>query len=194
MRELLIFQSFYVSKTATDIVKLIKKQPDPRFFYKTFIELGGANFCSILACDSKSMEYLLHDRNQKYFSERYPIIYKNKLLKRDGQGYFYTNAIENALKNQQINAVNLLIKYLVKYQNTFVSSFLFLKNLPTLISKGVVLHDLLNSKVFNWTFDYDNWPGNHNDDKECIRAYNGSIFDIRESYTKVFPDIIPMKD
>ena len=175
-------------------MKLIRKQPDPRFFYKTFLELGGTNFCSILACDSKSMEYLLHDRNQIYFSEKYPIIYRNKLLKKDGKKYYYTNAIENALKNQQINSVGLLIKYIVKYQNTFVSSFLFLRNLPTLLQRGVDLHDLLASRIFDWTFDFDSWPGNHNDDQECIRAYNGSIFDIRESYSKIFPDIIPLQD
>jgi hypothetical protein len=83
---------------------------------------------------------------------------------------------------------------MVKYQNTFVSSFLFLKNLPVLIEKGVIIHDLLASKVFNWTFDFDNWPSNHNDERACIRAFNGSFFDIRESYTKVFPDIIPIED
>jgi hypothetical protein len=61
------------------------------------------------------------------------------------------------------------------------------------MKKGVMLHDLLASKVFNMTFDFDNWPGNHNDDVSCIRAYNGSFFDIRNSYSLVFPDILPME-
>ena len=52
LRELLILMSFYVSKTSSDIVNLIKMQPDPRFFYKTFLELGACNFCSILSFDS----------------------------------------------------------------------------------------------------------------------------------------------
>ena len=52
-------------------------------------------------------------------------------------------------------AVNVLIKYIVKYQNNFVSSYLFLKNLPILIEKGLYIHDLLDSGVFNITFDYD---------------------------------------
>jgi hypothetical protein len=60
------------------------------------------------------------------------------------------------------------------------------------MSKGVQLQQLLASKIFDWTFDFDNWPGNHNDERECIRVYNGSFFDIRESYNKVFPDFIPM--
>ena len=170
LRQLLILQSFYVSKTSSDIIKLIQLQPDCRFFYQTFLEMGGCNFASLLSSDSKSMEYLLHSRNEKFFSEEYPIIYKNKLLKRNGKGYYYTNAIENALKNQQYTSVNLMIRYIVKYQNNFVSSYLFLKNLPTLMAKGLPLEDLFASKVFNVTFDYDGWPGNHNDDKECIRA------------------------
>ena len=179
LRELLILQSFYVSRTTSDIIRLIKMQPDPRFFYKTFLELGGANFCSILSFDSMSMQSLLHDDNDKYFSEEYPIIYKNKMKKKDGNGYYYTNAIENALKNNQVKAVNLLIKYIVKYQNNFVSSYLFLKNLPILMEKGISCRDLFGGKVFNVVFDFDQWPGNHNDEEECIRAYNGSYFDIR---------------
>jgi hypothetical protein len=37
------------------------------------------------------------------------------MLKKDGKGHYYTNAIENALKNNQVKAVNLLIAYIVKY-------------------------------------------------------------------------------
>ena len=99
LRELLILQSFYLSKTTSDIIKLIKIQPNPQFFYKTFLELGGANFCSILSFDSSSMDSLLSEENDSYFSEEYPIIYKNKMQKKDGKGYYYTNAIDNALKN-----------------------------------------------------------------------------------------------
>jgi len=194
LRELLILQSFYVSRTTSDIIKLIKMQPDPRFFYKTFLELGGANFCSILSFDSYSMESLLSEDNEQYFSEEYPIIYKNKMIKKDGKGYYYTNAIENALKNNQVKAVNLLIAYIVKYQNNFVSSYMFLKNVPVLLDKGIALHDLLDSKVFNVVFDFDAWPGNHNDDEECIRAYTGSFFDIRQSYNEIFSDFVPLED
>ena len=73
------------------------------------------------------MKFLLSENNDKFFSEEYPIIYKNKMLKKDGRGHHYTNAIENALKNNQVHAVNELIKYIVKYQNNFVSSYLFTK-------------------------------------------------------------------
>ena len=71
---------------------------------------------------------------------------------------------------------------------------MFLKNLPILMDKGIFLHDLLGSKVFNVVFDFDAWPGNHNDDEECIRAYNGSFFDIRQSYNDIFSDFVPIED
>ena len=73
------------------------------------------------------MKFLLSENNDKFFSEEYPIIYKNKMLKKDGHGHYYTNAIENALKNNQVHAVSEIIKYIVKYQNNFVSSYLFTK-------------------------------------------------------------------
>jgi hypothetical protein len=116
------------------------------------------------------------------------------MKKRDGKTNYYTNAVDNALKNNQVKAVNLLINYIVKYQNNFVSSYLFLKNLPILFEKGISLHDLLASNVFSVVFDFDQWPGNHNDDEECIRAYNGSFFNIRHSYKLIFPDFEPLDE
>jgi hypothetical protein len=61
------------------------------------------------------MKYLLDKKFERFFSEEYPIIYKNKMLKKNGKEYYYTNAIENALKNNQVHAVNLLINYIVKF-------------------------------------------------------------------------------
>jgi len=63
LRELMILMSFYICKTQSDIVTLVKSQPNPRFFYKSFLELDGANMVSILAFDSGSMEHLLSDDN-----------------------------------------------------------------------------------------------------------------------------------
>lgn len=69
-------------------------QPDPRFFYKTFLELGGANFCSLLSFDSWAMKTLLDEKNEVYFSEKFPIIYKNKFMKKNRKQVYYTNAID----------------------------------------------------------------------------------------------------
>jgi hypothetical protein len=57
-------------------------QPDPKFFYKTFLELDGSNMASILAFDSGCIECLLSDNNKQYFSSEFPIIYKNKMEKK----------------------------------------------------------------------------------------------------------------
>ena len=45
------------------------------------------------------MDSLLSKKNEQYYDEKYPIIYKNKLKKKNGKGNFYTNAIDIALKN-----------------------------------------------------------------------------------------------
>ena len=47
---------------------------------------------------------------------------------------------------------------------------------------------MFDSKVFNHTFDYDNWPGTHLNDETIIRPYNDSLFHIRNSYKEVFYD------
>lgn len=95
----MIFQSFYLTKSNYEVVSLVQKQPNPSLFYKTFLELDIANMTSILSFDTGSMSSLLNQRNFEYFNELYPIIYKNKISKKDGKRYYYTNAIEIALKN-----------------------------------------------------------------------------------------------
>ena len=124
-------------------------QPNPKFFYKTFLELDGTNMASILAFDSSSMSTLLGDHNAEYFSEEYPIIYKNKIQKSNNKKkFFYRSAIDSALRNNQIRAVSCIIDYIVKYQNNYVSSFLFERSIEILITKGVEVADLFKSKIF----------------------------------------------
>lgn len=105
LREMLTLESFYVTKNSTEINKLIRMQPDKRFFFKTFLEFDCTNMCSILAFDSKSMELLLSEKNSQYFSAEFPVIYKNKMEKLDGINYYYSNAIDTASRNNQIKAV-----------------------------------------------------------------------------------------
>ena len=69
----------------SDIINLVKKQPDPRLFYKSFLELDGANMVTLLAFDSKCMQCLLNSGNAEYFDEKYPIIYKVKMNKKKGK-------------------------------------------------------------------------------------------------------------
>jgi hypothetical protein len=108
-------------------------QPDPRFFYKSFLELDGSNMVSILAFDSTTIAKLLDATHSHLFSEEFPIIYKVKAQKKKGKGYYYTNAIDNALKYNQVEGVKYLIQYIIKFQNNYISSYLFLNNLPILL-------------------------------------------------------------
>ena len=44
----------------------------------------------------------------------------------------------------------------------------------------------MDSEIFVYRFDYDEWPSTHVDDNKYSRPYNGSIFDIRECYRDIF--------
>jgi len=74
-------------------------QPNMQFFYKTFLELDCGNMVAILAFDSTALGELLHEKNNHLFSDEYPIIYKVKMRKSLSLNYYYTNAIDNAIKN-----------------------------------------------------------------------------------------------
>ena len=57
-----------------------------------------------------------------------------------------------------------------------------------MMEKGIECEKLFSSQIFQYTFDYDEWPSNHNNATECIRGYNGSIFRLRANYATVFPE------
>ena len=80
------------------------------------------------------MESLLNEKQAEYFDEKYPLIYKNKIVKKNNPDkFFYRSAIDNALQNNQMRAIDAIIKYIVQYQNNFISSFLFEHNFQKLI-------------------------------------------------------------
>ena len=191
LRELLILQSFYICATQTEIVNLVRKQPNPTFFYKSFLELDCSNMVTILAFDSGSMEHLLNDNNQEYYNPLYPVIYKTKTAKKNNRkAYYYNTAIDNALKNNQVKAVNLMIDYISKYQNSYVASYLFRHNLPTIMEKGIENTKLIcdESMIFKIPFDFDDWPGIHTDDETLIRPYNDSYYNVKFHYKSCFPE------
>jgi hypothetical protein len=100
--------------------------------------------------------------------------------------FYYRSAIDNALRTNQVSAIGSMITYITKYQNNFVSSFLFINNFNELLEKGVELSPLVSSEVFRFQFDYDDWPSTHHDETTYYRPYNGSIFDIRNHYRTIF--------
>jgi hypothetical protein len=84
------------------------------------------------------MKSLLDDKHSHYFSDEFPIFYKNKIPKPGNRNqFFYRSAIDSSLKNNQVGAVSLMIDYIVRYQNNYVSSYLFLKNIPIIMEKGI---------------------------------------------------------
>ena len=61
---------------------------------------------SYLAFDSKSIKTLLSEQNSKYFSDKFPVFYKNE---------DQTSAIDVSLDMNQIRSVNLMINYMIKF-------------------------------------------------------------------------------
>ena len=57
-----------------------------------------------------------------------------------------------------------------------------------MIEMGIEVSCLMNSKIFQYEFDYDEWPGTHTNNETYKRPYNGSIFEIRTNYKSVFPE------
>lgn len=93
--------------------------------------------------------------------------------------YYFNSAIDIAIKSNQPKAVSLIINYIVKYQNNYVSSFLFFSNMHKIMEKGIPVYPLLDSNVFLLNFDFDEWPQIHLDNSHLIMPYHGSIFEIR---------------
>lgn len=61
-----------------------------------------------------------------------------------------------------------------------------MRNFQSLMEKGLELSPLLNSEIFRFQFDYDEWPSVHVDKDEYRKPYNESIFQIREHYRSIF--------
>ena len=88
-----------------------------------------------------------------------------------------------------------MIEYIIKYQNNFVHSYLFENNFTTIIKLGINIHSLLLSDLFCHELDFDEWPQTHTYDKDCIIPYNGSIFNLRYKYQKLFGQLpVPNED
>lgn len=56
------------------------------------------------------------------------------------------------------------------------------KVLPKLIEKGIPTRSLLESNVFRYSFESEQWPVNHYNDEDHIRPYNDNIFLLHKKY------------
>ena len=103
-----MLQSLSVSTTLSDIYEFVQDQPNPQIFFKSCFELDFANLVSILSFDSRSMEYLLDEEHEEYFSDpQFPLFYRNKIQKGPKKlgKFFYRSAVDNAIKNNQLTSV-----------------------------------------------------------------------------------------
>ena len=134
LRELMLLQSLFASKSVSEVERLVKAQPNPRIFLKVFLELGYKSMIPYISFDMRSIANILNEKNTEYFDKKFPIFYAGE----DGN-----SPIDIALENDQIRSVNLMINYVVQYQNNYVYQFLFLKNFVDLLNKGITLTPLL---------------------------------------------------
>ena len=95
---------------------------------------------SVLAFDSKTIKFLLDDKFSIYYQEEYPIFYTNM---HQTDNTKTQNAIDVAIMNNQIKAVSLIIKHVIKYQNDYTSSYLFKDNLIDIMNRGINIVDLM---------------------------------------------------
>jgi hypothetical protein len=158
----------------------VKGQPTPHIFFDVFLELEKKSMINYLAFDSKCIHALLDDRNKPYFSREFPLFYKQA----NGE-----SAIDDALEKNQIRSVNIMVEYILKYQNNYCYSNLFLHNFVDLLNKGCKCSDLLCSQIFNYEFDFDHWPGTNSNTERQLKPFSSSIFNLRTSYNKIFEDI-----
>ena len=114
LRQLLLFQSLYVCKTQTDILSLIQEQPNPSVFYMPFLELDKTNMLNIMSYDSRSIQTLLSEEFEEYFTPDWPVFFTNRVKHKSGTDY-YRNALDISLKNNQIGAVNKILWYIINY-------------------------------------------------------------------------------
>ena len=56
--------------------------------------------------------------------------------------------------------------------------------------KNIGLYKLLESDIFCHQFDFYEWPQTHTDDRNLTLSYNGSIFNLRSQYDKIFENKI----
>jgi hypothetical protein len=92
------------------------------------------------------LKHFFKEEYEIYLEDRLPVFHKNKFLKVSHKGkqqFYYRSAIDNALRSNQINSVEIILSFIVKYQNNFVSSYLFIKNFNIIIETGVKIKELL---------------------------------------------------
>lgn len=149
------------------------------------MELDQANLIQIFSFDGRVVTQLLDNIDPEKHSAMYPLFYKmTHDLKENG--IKITTAIEIALENNQIRALNSIIEYCVLFQNSYCFTFLFEDFVIELIGKGIRMTPLFESSIFNHVFEFENWPAIHENNQDICVPYNGSKFHLKNRYNQVF--------
>lgn len=180
LRELLLIQSMYTVHNQSEVSALIEAQPTPSIFYKVSLNLGIKSLISYVAFDSKSIRLLLDEDKKQYFSEEFPLFFRNETGESE---------IDIALGRNQIRSVNMMITYLCKFQNSYVYANLFKHNLVELLDKECDVCSLFNSEIFNFVYETPEWPSTSVETKTKMQPFNKSIFQLRNNYKAIFPKI-----
>ena len=75
LRELLMLRSLYKSASVANMQALINEQPNPRIFFKVFLELDLNCLLPFISFDNQSISKLLNDKNCEYFPKEYPLFF-----------------------------------------------------------------------------------------------------------------------
>lgn len=78
--------------------------------------------------------------------------------------------------------------HVVKYQNSFVFSYLYEDILVEMIEKGLEVSSLLESNIFCFQIDFPDWPAIHSNPETIVAPFNGNIFTLRNFYQELFSE------
>jgi len=184
LRELMVINSIFMCDSAVEVKNLIQLQPNGELFQKSFMELDQSNMIQILSFDSRIVKTLLSFEFNDDFNRKYPIFYKMRHVI-DGKET-NVSALDVALQNNQIRALNAIITYIIEYQNSFAFYFLFDNIFLELLEKGISVNGLLESDIFCHVFEVEDYPLIHPNKEYLIMPFNGSIFQLKGTYSSVF--------
>tara|TARA_B110000285_G_scaffold23723_1_gene22892 strand:+ start:664 stop:945 length:282 start_codon:yes stop_codon:yes gene_type:complete len=90
-----------------------------------FLELNLKSILQFISFDRASIEMLFDEKNHEFFEKElnaseFPVFYKNEKNE---------SIIDVALEANSIKSLNLMVGYIIKYQNSHVYADLFYHNL-----------------------------------------------------------------
>ena len=113
----------------------------------------------MLSFDSQSVVILLDEKYKDHFDPDAPIFYriKNNDVVRE-RNLCHLSAIDIALENNQIIALNLITNYMATYQDRYFYAVLFRDNFTNLLRSGISLKNFLDSDLVLHKFSFEEWP------------------------------------